>query len=191
MSDIFIQNLSKSFDKKTVFKDFNLTIRENNITCIMGPSGCGKTTFLRILAGLETADGGTITGINKKKISFVFQENRLCEEFSAFSNVSLVTGKSVEARKIEEAFSALGITEIRNKPVSTFSGGMKRRVAIIRAILFDSDVLILDEPFKGLDTDLKITVMEYVKNQTKNKTVICVTHDADEARMLSGKIVML
>ena len=191
MSDIVIQNLSKSFDGKKVFENFNLTIAEKGITCIMGPSGCGKTTLLRILAGLETSDEGVITGIKGKKISFVFQENRLCEEFSAFSNVKLVTGKSVDARKIEEAFLTLGITEVRNKPVSTFSGGMKRRVAIVRALLFDSDILILDEPFKGLDADLKITVIEYVKNQTKDKTVICVTHDAEEAKMLSGKVVSL
>jgi len=190
MNIIEIKSLCKSYDKKSVLNNFSLSLEEGTTTCIMGNSGCGKTTLLRIVAGLEKPDSGEVK-IKKNRISFVFQEDRLCEDFSPISNIKFVTGNNLSDETIKENLNALGLHEKLNKPVSLMSGGMKRRVAIARALLSDYDVLLMDEPFKGLDIELKSSVIEYVKEKTKGKTVIIVTHDLQEAENLSKNIVKM
>ena len=187
---IIINNITKKYGDKTILSDFSLEITDKEKITIMGPSGCGKTTIIRIIAGLETADSGEISGV-PQNVSFVFQENRLCEDFSAVSNVRFVTGKSVDKAEIEDNLKLLGLSDSLYKPVKTLSGGMKRRVAIARAILCDYDLLIMDEPFKGLDEELKISVLQYVKEKTKDKTVIFVTHNIEEAKLFSERIINL
>ena len=142
----------------------------------MGPSGCGKTTLLRILLGLETADAGTITGLEGRRMSAVFQEDRLCENVSAVSNLRLVN-PALSRRAAEAALTELGLGEALSQPVREFSGGMKRRVAILRALLAEFDLLLADEPFKGLDEETKRQTMAYFAEHTRGKTVILVTHE--------------
>jgi len=191
MSDIILENITKSFNGgRKVLDNLSLTVPIGKTTCIMGESGSGKTTLLRIIAGLEKEFDGKISGL-PKRISFVFQEDRLCEEFSAISNLRLVANKKVSKETIISHLTELGLDDSLKKPVSEFSGGMKRRVAIARAIIFNADLLILDEPFKGLDDKLKTSVMDYVKKHTVDKTVICVTHDEDEAKYLGAETVLL
>ncbi|MDO4650698.1 MAG: ATP-binding cassette domain-containing protein [Eubacteriales bacterium] len=183
MSDLVVRKLNKSFGKKVVLKDFSGVFPEGKGSSIMGSSGCGKTTLLHILMGIEKADSGEITGM-PRKISAVFQEDRLFDSFSALSNIRAVTGKEVPEERIREHLNALGITETENKPVSQFSGGMRRRVAIVRAVLCDADLILMDEPLKGLDQETKEVVMDYIKKQTRGKTTIIVTHDEEEAEAL-------
>lgn len=190
MNDIIINNLSKSFGDKKVFDDYSVTIKSGKTTCIMGASGTGKTTLIRIIAGLIKKDGGTIQNV-PEKISVVFQEDRLCEDFSVLSNIKFILSKDFDEKKITSHLRELGLNEYSNRPVRELSGGMKRRVAILRAICYGADLILLDEPFKGLDDDLKSTVVNYVKNNTKNKTVICITHDIREAKMLDSEIIEL
>ena len=187
---IVINNITKKYGDNTVLSDFSLEIADKEKITVMGPSGCGKTTLIRIIAGLETAGSGEILGV-PQNVSFVFQENRLCEDFSAVSNVRFVTGKSVDKAEIEDNLKLLGLSDSLYKPVKTLSGGMKRRVAIARAILCDYDLLIMDEPFKGLDEELKSSVLQFVKEKTRDKTVIFVTHDIDEAKLFSERIINL
>lgn len=189
MSNIEVKNLCKSYDEKQVLNNFSAVFQEGKITCVMAPSGYGKTTLLRIIAGLEKQDSGEI--INDKKISFVFQEDRLSENFNMFSNVRFVTGKEVSDEKIMQTFKSLDLNEGYDKPVKLLSGGMKRRVALARGLLAHYDLLIMDEPFKGLDENLKYSVMDYLKEATKNKTVICVTHDLSEAEYFADNIKAL
>lgn len=191
MEDICIRNLSKSFGDKVIFKDMNLTIKGGATTCIMAPSGAGKTTLLRILMGLETADGGRVTGLDKYRFSAVFQEERLCENMTAADNIRLVMPPSVRMQAVLAEMDKIGLCGCAAQPVSELSGGMRRRVGILRALLAEYDVLLLDEPFKGLDEVLKGQVMVYVKEKTAGKTVVFVTHDKAEAGIMAAEMIEL
>jgi NitT/TauT family transport system ATP-binding protein len=185
--DIKITNLSKSFGENVVLKDFSATFPQGNITCIMGASGCGKTTLLNIILGLLPKDGGEIEGL-PQKISAVFQENRLFNDFSVIDNLkAVITGKESDLVKGVEA---MGLKEFIHAPVSSLSGGMKRRVALLRALESDSDLIVMDEPFKGLDEDTKDRVMDYTLSRLKGRTAIVVTHDPAEAEKLGNILKM-
>ncbi len=187
--DIVMDHLSKRFGEKEVIKDFSIRMKEGCVTSIMAPSGWGKTTLLRILAGLERADEGRIGGLENKKISMVFQEDRLCGNLSAISNISLVCSKKMPKSQIYEELKKAGLEGEELVPVRKLSGGMKRRVALVRALIVPFDVLILDEPFDGLDDQNKNRMIHYVRERSKGKTVILVTHEKKEAEAMGGEIV--
>lgn len=187
MTDLVLENICKKYGEKTVLQDVSFVFPGGQRTCIMGPSGCGKTTLLRIILGLEIPDSGTMTG-RPGRLSAVFQENRLFEDFSALSNVAAVCSKE-DKGKIEEHLIALGLGDSLTKPVRTLSGGMKRRVAIARAVLAPGDLMILDEPFTGLDKDTKAVVLEYLKTHTQGRTLILVTHDHAERDALAHRVL--
>lgn len=177
--DIIIKNLNKKYKDKVVFNNLNMLLKDKSISFIMGTSGVGKTTLIRILMNLEKADSGEIIGINNKKISAVFQEDSLCENLSVLLNIKLVC-ENISVSEIENALEILHLKGCLNKRVRELSGGMKRRVAILRALLYDFDLLIMDEPFKGLDKETKIKVMDFVISKIKNKSAIIVTHNIDD-----------
>lgn len=187
--NIEVQGISKNFSGLEVLHNFSVVIPYGEIACIMGPSGVGKTTLIHILLGLIKPDSGMIQGIDGKTMSAVFQENRLCEQFDAIENVKLVLSEKMTSDRIRQEFTKVYLTEYENKPVQKLSGGMKRRVAIVRAVLANTDIIILDEPMKGLDLELKVKVLHYLKEATKGKTVIMVTHDREEALILGAKII--
>ena len=191
--DIIIDKLSKSYDGQKVLEDLSVTFPDKSFTCLMGKSGIGKTTLLNILMGLEQADNGKITGLNDKKISAVFQENRLCNNLTALLNIKMVIDGSskISDSEIIRYLDRIGLGDELKKPVSDFSGGMKRRVAILRALLADFDLLIMDEPLKGLDDATKMDVINLIKELTKEKTVIMTTHDDSEANIFSAQIISL
>ena len=190
MSEIVLKNLSKSYGENLVISDLNLNIKSGVTTCLMGPSGCGKTTLLRLIAGLEKPDSGEIMS-EARKISYVFQEDRLSEDFSVISNIRFVVGKTMNSEDIRNLLKEFELGDVIDKPVRELSGGMKRRVAIARALSATYDLLILDEPLKGLDEKLKQHVMEVIKNHTKGKTVIYVTHDSTEADVMGARVITL
>lgn len=190
MSEIVLRNLSKSYGENLVISDLNLNIKSGVTTCLMGPSGCGKTTLLRLIAGLEKPDSGEIMS-EARKISYVFQEDRLSEDFSVISNIRFVVGKTMNSEDIRNLLKEFELGDVIDKPVRELSGGMKRRVAIARALSATYDLLILDEPLKGLDEKLKQHVMEVIKNHTKGKTVIYVTHDSTEADVMGARVITL
>lgn len=187
MDQIIISHLSKSYGENKVFSDFSAVFERGKTTCIMAPSGAGKTTLLRILTGLETADSGRIEGMDGLKKSMVFQEDRLCENLSVSANIQLVRQKKTwgrdqkEKKEIQEALESVGLAGNGDQQVRELSGGMKRRVALLRALYSDWDILFLDEPFKGLDEETKTQVMCYTKEKCRGKTVIFVTHERSEA----------
>ena len=182
--------LYKSYGNKKVLKNFSLSIETGEHLCIMGPSGCGKTTLLRMIMGLEKPDSGTISGV-PEKISAVFAEDRLCEHLSGSKNLSLVLPGRADPAMIQEELKKVGLTESENAPVSSYSTGMKRRVAIVRGCLAESDLILMDEPFKGLDEERKEQVIQYVQKKTAGKTLIVVTHDPQEADALGGRVVLM
>ena len=186
---IKIENLYKSYQDKQVLENLNMELAEGQITCIMAPSGKGKTTLLRILIGLEKADNGKITGMEGKDISVVFQEDRLCENLNVLSNIRLVQREKKEGK--QEFLKEVGLLECSHQPVKELSGGMKRRVAILRALYAKWDILFLDEPFKGLDKHMKERVILFLKKSCEGKTVICITHEEKEAEALGAVIQYL
>ncbi|MBH1941889.1 ABC transporter ATP-binding protein [Mobilitalea sibirica] len=189
--DIRLHHINKQFDEKQVLKDVNMTIVEGDIYCIMGASGAGKTTLVNILMGIIKQDAGEITGMNKRKIAAVFQEDRLIEHWDAVKNILLVCNKSMDESKVKDALEEVGLKDHLKKPVMDLSGGMRRRVAVVRALMADSELIIMDEPFKGLDEALKQQMIQYVKKRTKGKTVILITHDKEEALGLNAKIISI
>ena len=189
--EIRVEDLCKSYSGKPVLADLNMVLLQGNSYCLMAPSGYGKTTLLHIMMGLETPDSGVITGLEGFKLAPVFQEDRLCENLSASSNIRLTERSPLSSKQIEECLEALGLSGCQHKPVREFSGGMKRRVAIARALLSKGDVLIMDEPFRGLDLACKEQVMDYVRETVEEKTLIWVTHDEEESKRMDGQLIYL
>ena len=177
-----VSNLSFSYDNKTIFKDFSLEFKEG-ITCIMGASGLGKTTLLKLLAGLIKPDEGSVY-TEGRRVSFMFQEDRLLPWLSARENVLLVTDK---VKETDDLLAELGIDG--NLRIGELSGGMARRVALARCLLFDSDLLLMDEPFKGMDSELVQKVAGIIRRQ--NKTAVISTHSLDEAKALDAEVITL
>ena len=150
---IQFHSVNKSYHDHIVFDHLSLEIPSNQITAIIAPSGKGKTTLIHLILGLILPDSETISQHDNQKYSVVFQEDRLLEELSVFTNIILPT-PSLKKEVIIKAMNAVDLTCSYNKKVCVLSGGMKRRIALLRAILATSDVLILNEPFKGLDKSL-------------------------------------
>lgn len=188
--DIEIQDLCKCYGEHAVFSHFFAHFPVGQISGIMGPSGAGKTTLLRILLGLEKADSGTLIGLDVRKAA-VFQENRLFEDFSPLSNVAAVLPGRVNRQEIAVHLETLGLDCHPNAPVRTLSGGMKRRVALARGVLAPAQLLVLDEPFTGLDAETKQRVLGFVQAQRKGKTILLVTHDAEECAYFQAPILHL
>lgn len=188
---IVINKICKSFGDQKVLDGFSAELKPGSVTALMAPSGAGKTTLLNIILGLMPADSGEITGLSGLKAAAVFQEDRLFPGSDAYANVNSVLGSPVSKELLDAEFSAIGLTDYIKKPVKELSGGMKRRVAIVRALLSDYDFLVLDEPFKGLDEALKNKVIEYVKEKTAGKTVLLVTHDIQEAESMGAAVINL
>ncbi len=189
MNDIVISGLCKRFGDKVVLDSLDLTLRGGEISCIMGESGCGKSTLIKLIMGLYEADGGEITGV-PSKISAVFQEDRLCEDFSALTNVRMTAARGVTAAQISEDFKALGLDGNQKTPARELSGGMRRRVALMRAMSAEGELIILDEPFSGLDPENRTLAIEYVRARRGGRTIIVVTHDADDAADLGASEVI-
>lgn len=184
-------DISKAYGENKVLTNFSFDFPEGKTTAVMGASGCGKTTLLGILMGTLSADSGRVERAEKCKISALFQEDRLCENLTASANIRLAVGKRLSRTQAAAELSAVGLSGSENKPVRELSGGMKRRVALVRALLAEYDVLFLDEPFKGLDSATRRQVMEYTKTKTAGKTVVLVTHDETESEALADEKIFL
>ena len=182
---IRIEHLCKAYDGKPVLRDFSLTMESGEHLCLMGPSGCGKTTLLRLLMALERPDGGGIAGLDGLRMSAVFQEDRLLPYLTAAKNISVAAGCTETAA--EKALLQVGFDpEDLKKNAVQLSGGMARRVSIVRAMLTSGDAVLLDEPFKGLDDLTREKVLQFVKENLKNRTTILVTHDPRDAKDLKA-----
>lgn len=185
---IRIDGLNKKFADTLVFDDFSAEIQEGAVTCIMGSSGIGKTTLLRILMGLEPYDKGSISGMTGKTMAAVFQEDRLCENLTVSANIRMTGGRDgagISQEKVKSCLESMGMEDAAVKQVAKLSGGMKRRVAILRAVLADRDIIFFDEPLKGLDEETERKVMKTIVPLLEGKTVLWVTHREDEARYFS------
>lgn len=193
-TDIQIQKLTKSYGEEQVLSGVELTLRAGRRYLLMAPSGAGKTTLLRLLMGLETADSGSISGLEQKKLGVVFQEDRLCEACDALTNILLAaeaggkTGQQLRREVIRDAAELLP-AECLTKPVRELSGGMKRRVCLLRAVCSGGDVLILDEPFNGMDEQTRARCAEYLLRRQEGRLLLMTTHRREEAELLQGELL--
>lgn len=166
-----LENVCKRYHDITVFEDRNDSFEQGHVYYLREPSGSGKTTLLRLLAGLEQPDSGRVK--TAASCSMVFQEDRLCRGYSAVKNVELVTGNAVTAR---ESLKQLLESDSLDKPCEELSGGMKRRVALVRAMEADSDCVLLDEPFTGMDEETRTRAENYIRSRQNGRTLIIATH---------------
>lgn len=182
-------DIDKRFGDNIVLEHFSHEFAKGKATAVLGRSGSGKTTLLNILMGIVLPDSGEI--LREGRISALFQEDRLCENLTAGANIRLVTGKRFSKAQLSGELERVGLADCESKPARELSGGMKRRTAMLRALLCEYDILFADEPFKGLDEATKLIVTEYFKEKTKDKTVVFVTHDKDECDMLADEVIRL
>ena len=180
--------VSKSYEEKTVFSDFALTIDDGEILCVLGESGGGKTTLLNILAGLVPYQGETED--LPDEVAYIFQEPRLLPNLTVEQNLLYAGGRYEFIAKI---LQKIELADKKDKKPKELSGGEKQRVAIARAFLSDAPLLLMDEPFSSLDTALKIRLAKVFADLWKEqkKTAVFVTHDVEEACMLAHRIVVL
>ncbi len=184
---LMIKEITKSYGKQKVLENISFNIKESERICIYGKSGIGKTTLLRIIAGLEKADSGKITFAGN--VSMVFQEDRLLENTDVYTNLYCVLGSRFDKAEVDMHLKEVGLEGAGNKIVNELSGGMKRRVAIVRCMMMPSEIILLDEPFKGLDAILKDNIIRYVVKYLNGRAVIMVTHDISEAEKMQAKII--
>ena len=172
---ITLQNVTCAYEGKTVLQGLSFAFPERGCVGILGPSGAGKTTLLRLLMGQIKPAGGTLTGLEDSRISVVFQEDRLLSQLTPAQNVALVND-SLDPRGF---LAAMALSDAAEAPLSSLSGGMRRRVSIARALQYGGDVLLLDEPFKGLDDALRARILPVIKSAFP--LVIVTLHERREA----------
>lgn len=187
-------HINKSFGQALVVKDLSLSLKKNLTTCLLGPSGCGKTTLLNIIAGTLKPDSGEIRGFSETLISCVFQEDRLLPWKTVRENILFLLHGIPERlapenkeKLTDKMLADVELTAFAHYYPRDLSGGMKQRAALARAFCFPADLLLMDEPFRGLDMNLKSRMMELFSRlkALSEKTVLLVTHDINEAALLA------
>lgn len=176
-----VENLTVQYGGTAVLENFSAEFPDGGVTAVSGRSGCGKTTLLAVLLGLLRPDGGTVSGFRQP--SAVFQEDRLLPFLSAEKNIAVTAG-CTEAEAGEALISVGFDAADRGKRAFELSGGMARRVAIVRAMLAPGDAVLLDEPFKGLDERTRAQVVRFVCENRRGRTMVVVTHDPRDAEAL-------
>lgn len=187
---IEFENVSFSYNGEPVIENFSFKLESGSNLLITGHSGCGKTTLARLLLGLESPHSGKITA--PENISAVFQEDRLIDKLNVYKNITLPLDKTREIFA-SSLISEFGLDDIRNKSISSLSGGMKRRVAIIRAVAYGGDAIVLDEPFNGIDK-ANITLISNIINREyteKGKSVILISHNVSDASLFGAEILKI
>ena len=176
---IRISHLYKKYGQQVIYDDFSCTFEDGRKYLIAGESGIGKTTLLRMIASLEDCDSGSVDIEGEKTFAVVFQEDRLIEDMSAVENVRLVSPHLSEETARKELAELLPEDQL-DKPVSELSGGMRRRTALVRAMLNDGRIIILDEPFAGLDEDNRRRALAFIDKKQNGRTVLLCSHEDDD-----------
>ncbi len=207
MAQIRIENVRKEFGKVVAVKDVSLVIPDREFIVLLGPSGCGKTTLLRCIAGLEQVDGGRVyfgdrdvtdLPVRQRRISMVFQSYAVFPHMTVFENIAfgLRMQHKPDAevkRRVQSAAELLHIEELLARYPAQLSGGQRQRVAVARAIAYDADVLLMDEPLSNLDALLRLEMRAELKRliEELQTTVVYVTHDQVEALSLGDRIAVM
>lgn len=189
---VSLTGVSLSFGAGRVFSGLSASFPKGSRTCVTGPSGCGKTSLLRMVLGLLSPDEGSVSVPKGWSASAVFQEDRLLAGFSGIYNVRLVCPRGISDRDIENALCQVGIPgESCYLPVRQLSGGMARRTAIVRAVLAEGELLVMDEPFKGLDPENREKTVNFVMENLRGRTLIAATHEPQDVELLRAELLRL
>ena len=193
MSNVVINNLNVRYEDKVIFDSFNIEFEEGKVNVILGSSGVGKTTILNCIAGILSYEG-SIKG-HEDGVSYIFQKDRLIPTISIYKNLDLILKTKIKDKKerkekILKMLSLLEIEDCAKKYTTEMSGGQIQRAAIARAFLYPSNVILLDEPFKALDTSLKSKLIKVLLelHREEQKTVIFVTHAIDECLLAADNV---
>ncbi len=188
---IWFENIRLSYGDKVVFPGESLHIAPGERAALMGPSGSGKTSLLRMAAGLTKPTSGRVQ-VNARRLAYAFQEPRLMPWRTAAENVNAVL--SDQPATMPEArrwLAAVGLSEAADKFPAELSGGMKQRLELARALAYDGDLLLLDEPTKELDAETKRVIMLLLKEHVRGRTLLMATHDMAEATVLAERIYVI
>lgn len=203
-----LDDVQKSYDGMDVIRDLSLDVRDGELLTLLGPSGCGKTTTLRLIAGLERPDNGTVrlgsTPVSgsefvppeQRDVGVVFQEFALFPHLSARENIAFGIQEWSEAEqqeRVDELLELVGLVDHGDKSPEELSGGQQQRVALARSLAPEPKLLLLDEPFSNLDVDLRVEMREEVRDILKEAgvTAISVTHDQEEAMSISDRVAVM
>ncbi len=191
-----LKNVSVRYGNKTVYKNFSCTFPERAITCVMGASGCGKTTLLNVIAQTVPYEGEVLK--KSASVGYIFQTPRLIPSYTVEQNIDFILrnvyrNKEERQKIIQKVLDEVGLGDAKKLFPSQLSGGMEQRVSVARAFAYPSEILLLDEPFKGLDISLKkkMTALLLHLLEENKKTVVLVTHDTEEAVLLADRILVL
>jgi len=207
---INLKNIALAYNGKVVLRDLNLKVKGNQLTCLLGSSGSGKTSILRLIAGLETPENGTITiddiivSANRKalvpphrrNLGFIFQDLALWPHFTVYKNIAFglqERSKKKVKNTIFEMLDFFNLSEHADKYPHQLSGGQKQLVAISRALVLKPKILLMDEPLANLDVKLKRKILDHIVNLCKSfdLTILYVTHDHKEAFAIADEIVVM
>lgn len=185
-----LSHVSFSYPGKVILRDFSLSLRAGERVALMGESGRGKTTLLRLMAGLEKPQEGTVSGIPAEGVSMVFQENRLIPGMTLVENLALAAPRKKRGELVE-LLEALGLEDEGDSLPGALSGGMARRAAIARAAALGSSLALLDEPFSGLDEGNRERAAAFLRERFAGAALAAAVHHREEAEMLGARVVLL
>lgn len=191
-----LKNISLSYGDKKVYENFSVEFPENAITCILGASGCGKTSLLNIVTG-SVDYSGEVEKFSDK-ISYIFQRPAVLNHLTVEKNIEFVLKRQVKDRAergkiVDDILKKVELSADKKRYPAELSGGMEQRLSLARAFSYQSDILLMDEPFKELDISLKKRIIAIFTNlyAGNKKTAVIVTHDIDDAVFLADKIIVL
>ena len=185
---IELKDVSAAFQGHSVLEHCSLLVPDGGHTAVMGPSGSGKTTLLRLIAGQLAPDQGSVT-VSHGRISYMYQEPRLLPWLTAEENVNLVLSDKPETMgTARQWLAAVGLADAMKKRPAELSGGMRQRVSLARALAYDGDLFLLDEPLSSLDEAMAAELLDLLKQYTQGKSMIFVTHSPEQAKVLGGEI---
>ena len=186
-----LEHISKSFSGLQVLSDFSLTVNDREIVALIGPSGCGKSTLLHIISGLREQDSGTVEGADGR-LSYMFQSSRLLPWRTVWENIRLVRENAAD-EEIQSLIDAVGLKGFEQYYPAQLSGGMAKRCALARCFHYGGDLLLMDEPFQGLDYGLRMEMLSMLISiwEKKKQSILFVTHEIDEALTVASRIAVL
>lgn len=187
-----VRDVRHAYGENVVLDGLSATFPAGTVTAVLGANGSGKTTLGRLLLGLEEPAAGVVSVPAGVRRAAVFQDERLCEHLTAVGNVRLVLPRSVPRTHVEEALRAVGLVGAElTRPVRELSGGQRRRVAIVRALVGDAGLVVLDEPFTGLDDAARAATRTWVRERLAGRVGVLVTHDPDDVVWFGAREVRL
>jgi len=206
MSSISCKGLSKSFGEVRAVRDLSLEVERSSAIALLGPSGCGKTTTLRLIAGFEHPDAGTVAvggrtlagpgtfvPPERRRIGLVFQDYALFPHLDVAGNVAYGLGRGADASRVGEVLGLVGLSGLGDRSVEELSGGQQQRVALARALAPEPELILLDEPFSNLDASLRAKLRHEVREilVAQGITTILVTHDQEEALSFADVVAVM